>query len=468
MQLKNQMSKRLISTLLASALFMLSITAFPAKAYAAGWLNYSQDISLGNTVTGTMKQGDYYGPLENAGSSYYWHTYKFSMPQSGFLNIYFESAERKYNNINRNGFAIFSDANPDELLWRSNQTENKITLSYSAARAIYYGSAQITLDKGNYYFAVRTSSTFNILYYLTLSYKEPTINVTSISLNPFKITLGTGTQQTITATVLPNNATDKTITWQSANPSIATVEQGVVTGVSAGTTTITASSLDGEITASCIVTVTCPHDYQTSFAQASQTDNGYFTERCKKCGNIRQNRIIYAIDNTILSRKSVTYNGKVHMPSVIVQDSQGKYLTYNTDYTLSFTGDMRNVGKHSVHIKFKDNYKGSATRTFTILPKSTTITKLKPKKKGFSVNWKKQSTQTTGYELAYSTSSSFSKSKTNIVTLGRNKNKKTIAKLRKNKRYYVRIRTYKNITANGQTAKLCSKWSKAKMIVTRR
>lgn len=472
MKQKNRMRKRVISALLTLALFISSIAISPTKAYAAGWLDYvMQDIELGTSVSGSIKNGDYHGQAEN-GDEIYWHIYKFSMPQNGLLNVYLESASEEYLSYYSSywieGFVIFSASAPDNIVWRSKGRENEIERQFSSSRAMYYGSTEIALNQGEYYFAMRQYDTNDTPYYLTLSYKEPTINVSSISLNPSKITMGTGTQQTITATVLPNNASDKTLTWQSADPSIATVDQGVVTGVFAGTTSITASSSDGEITASCLVTVTCPHDYQTSFAPATRSDNGYFMEQCRKCGNTRQNRIIYAISNIALSRKSVSYNGKMQMPSAIVQDRQSKDLAYNTDYTLSFTGDMKNVGKHSVHIKFRGNYKGSASRTFTILPKSTAITRLKTKKKGFSVSWKKQSSQTTGYELAYSTSSRFSKSKTKILTLGRNKTKKTIAKLRKGKRYYVRIRTYKNITVNGKREKLYSGWSKVKSVTTRR
>lgn len=476
MRLKNRISKRVISILLTLTLFVSGIVTFSTEARAAGWLEYAnQTITLGTAVSGSIKEGDYQSKLEvSSPYSSYWHMYKVTIPQNGQLNIYMESETEDYFTRRFHGvgyyftyFTIFSALDPDNYIW--NTCSFDIEHEYSSARGRYYSSAEISLDKGEYYFALRSDSTIDEAYYLTLSYKEPTINVNSISLNPFMITMGIGVQQTITATVLPNNATDRTLTWQSANPSIATVDNnGMVTAVSAGTTLITASSSDGEITASCIVTVTCPHDYQTSFALATRNDNGYFIEQCKKCGNIKQNRIIYAISNIALSKKSFSYNGKVQMPSVIVQDSQGKYLTYNTDYTLAFTGDMRNVGKHLVQIKFKGNYKGSASRTFTILPKSTTITKIKTKKKGFSVNWQKQSSQITGYELAYSTSSRFPKSKTNTVAIGRNKTKKTVARLRKGKRYYVRIRTYKNIMANGQTTKLYSNWSKVKSVTTRR
>lgn len=56
------------------------------------------------------------------------------------------------------------------------------------------------------------------------------------------------------ATVIPPNATDKTVTWSSDDEDVATVANGVVTGVSAGTATITATA-SGK-TATCEITVT--------------------------------------------------------------------------------------------------------------------------------------------------------------------------------------------------------------------
>ena len=62
-----------------------------------------------------------------------------------------------------------------------------------------------------------------------------------------------GESSTLTAEVYPANATDKTVTWSSSNPSVATVNGGKVTAVKAGTATITAKS--GEKSATCAVTV---------------------------------------------------------------------------------------------------------------------------------------------------------------------------------------------------------------------
>ncbi|MEY8515807.1 Ig-like domain-containing protein [Lachnospiraceae bacterium 29-84] len=90
---------------------------------------------------------------------------------------------------------------------------------------------------------------------LTVTVTEPpVVAVTGITLNKSALTLETGKSATLTATVAPSNATNKTVTWKSSNPSIATVVNGKVTaGKKTGTATITATA--GAKSASCKVTV---------------------------------------------------------------------------------------------------------------------------------------------------------------------------------------------------------------------
>jgi len=84
---------------------------------------------------------------------------------------------------------------------------------------------------------------------------EPKITVIGISLNKTTLTLAIGESETLVATVTPENATDKTVTWESNNLSIATVDvDGKVTAVAVGTITITAKA--GDKTAECVVTIT--------------------------------------------------------------------------------------------------------------------------------------------------------------------------------------------------------------------
>ena len=81
------------------------------------------------------------------------------------------------------------------------------------------------------------------------------VKVTGVKLNKSSKSLTIGDTFTLTATVKPNNATDKSVTWSSSNTSVATVdENGVVTAVAEGTATITATASNG-VKADCTVTV---------------------------------------------------------------------------------------------------------------------------------------------------------------------------------------------------------------------
>ena len=84
----------------------------------------------------------------------------------------------------------------------------------------------------------------------------PTVAVTGVSVSPSSITLTEGDSQSLSATVSPGDATDKSVTWSSSAPAVATVDQsGKVTAVKAGTATITVKTTDGGKTATCTVTV---------------------------------------------------------------------------------------------------------------------------------------------------------------------------------------------------------------------
>jgi len=80
------------------------------------------------------------------------------------------------------------------------------------------------------------------------------VAVTGVTLNKSEETISVGNTETLIATVVPSNATDKTVTWASDDEEVATVLNGVVMGVSAGTATITATA-SGK-TATCEITVT--------------------------------------------------------------------------------------------------------------------------------------------------------------------------------------------------------------------
>ena len=183
-------------------------------------------------------------------------------------------------------------------------------------------------------------------------------------------------------------------------------------------------------------------------------------------GSITKNFTIDKLDGgkfkVTLSSTSYTYDGKVKTPTVTVKDSKGKTLKKNVDYTISYAKGRKNVGKYAVKINFIGNYGGNKTVYFTIKPKGTSIKSVTAAMQGFTVKWNKQSNNTTGYQIQYSTSSKFTSPKYYTTTSTKTLSKK-ITKLGNKKTYYVRIRTYKKV---GDT-KILSSWSKSKKITTK-
>ena len=90
-----------------------------------------------------------------------------------------------------------------------------------------------------------------------------TVAIESVTLDKNELTLNVGDEETLTATVAPDDATDKTVTWSSDNTAVATVANGKVTAVSAGTATITAKA--GGKSATCTVTVNSALTEDTDF-----------------------------------------------------------------------------------------------------------------------------------------------------------------------------------------------------------
>jgi hypothetical protein len=87
----------------------------------------------------------------------------------------------------------------------------------------------------------------------TVSVKKAYVAVSEVKLDKTELTLFEGKEGTLTATVLPKDATEQTITWSSSDPSVATVVSGKVTAIKAGNTTISATA--GSLKAECNVTV---------------------------------------------------------------------------------------------------------------------------------------------------------------------------------------------------------------------
>ena len=108
-----------------------------------------------------------------------------------------------------------------------------------------------------YTFTVKATNTYGSdSKEFTLSIDEQgTIPATGVTLNKSETTLTVGGTETLTATITPDTATNKTVTWTSSNPNVATVDNGVVRAVGNGSAVITVTTEDGNYTAVCTVYV---------------------------------------------------------------------------------------------------------------------------------------------------------------------------------------------------------------------
>jgi transglutaminase/protease-like cytokinesis protein 3 len=84
------------------------------------------------------------------------------------------------------------------------------------------------------------------------------VSVESVALNKTELSLLIGEEETLSATITPDDATNKTVSWESSDNTVATVVDGKVTALAEGSTTITVTTKDGEKSAKCSVTVTAP------------------------------------------------------------------------------------------------------------------------------------------------------------------------------------------------------------------
>ena len=157
-----------------------------------------------------------------------------------------------------------SDVQSYQWQQRTNSGSDWTNISENATSSTYTIS-NTTTDMSGYQYrcVVKSASGVSVISQaatLTVQTKPASVPVTGVKLNTETLELFTGNTATLTATVEPENATNKNVTWSSDKPDVATVDAaGKVTAVSEGTATITVTTADGSKQATCSVTVTRPY-----------------------------------------------------------------------------------------------------------------------------------------------------------------------------------------------------------------
>ena len=139
-----------------------------------------------------------------------------------------------------------ADATNKAVTWSSSSDSIATVSDEGVVTGVAEGDATITVTTEDGGF----TATCNV------TVEAATVAVTGVTVSPTSDSITVGETLTLTATVAPENATNKTVTWSTSEATVATVEDGVVTGVSAGNATITVTTEDGGFTATCDVTVT--------------------------------------------------------------------------------------------------------------------------------------------------------------------------------------------------------------------
>ena len=172
---------------------------------------------------------------------------------------FFQDAEWTKGNLNADVYILSYEASALENITTSSGTLATLnfTVSDTAAAGDYTVTASYNAgDIINVSFDDINPSITNG----KITVKSKPVSATGVSLNTETLSLMTGDSETLVANVEPADATNKAVTWESSDTSVATVdENGKVTAVKEGSATITVRTADGGFTDTCTVTVDCSH-----------------------------------------------------------------------------------------------------------------------------------------------------------------------------------------------------------------
>ena len=219
----------------------------------------------------------------------------------------------------------FAATGIDTITWSSSDLPNWLTLNSGTITGTPTAAGTST-------FTVKAENTAGSdSKELTLTINPAPVLVTGVTLNKSELALYTGGSATLTATVEPENATNQAVTWTSSNPSVATVENGVVTAVSAGTATITAAAADGSgVSATCAVTVEKPYT-PPPYIPPSKPN---WTSVARKLANAQPGDTV-----------TVKMNGETEVPGDVWETIAGRDVTVVLDMggNVSWTVDGNDV-----------------------------------------------------------------------------------------------------------------------------
>ena len=210
-------------------------------------------------------------------------------------------------------------------------------------------------------------------------------------------------------------------------------------------------------------------NYETITTPASTSKDGSIVVKCSNCGDVKSTTTIAKIKSIALNKTSFTENGKVQKATVVAKDSANKTIAAS-NYTVSYSNsNSKKPGTYTATVKFNGkNYAGTKKLTYKInakAPAKTTVKLSKAKKTSLKASWSKVA-NATSYEVQYGTSKSFKGAKT--VKVSSKSSSKVLTKLKKNKKYYVRVRAVRTVKVDNKNTTLRASWSSAKNLKTKK
>jgi uncharacterized protein YjdB len=229
-----------------------------------------------------------------------------------------------------------SNATNKNLLWSSNNTSVATVSTSGLITAVSTGIADImviTEDGGH------TAS-------CVVTVNAAIVSVTGVTLNKNTTTLTVGETETLTATVLPTNATNKNVTWNSNVPAVVSVLNGTITAHSTGTATITVTTQDGGHTAQCIVTVNAATITVNSVQITDESGTPITTGTIinKETGQTRQ--LLAKIEPENATNQNVTWSST--NPNIVTVSSTGLVTAIAEGTTTVFV--HTECGNRSAHV----------------------------------------------------------------------------------------------------------------------
>lgn len=216
-------------------------------SYNTSYINIWYEIGSGKEINVPLTKATTYYYLFYAnisGKTYY--DAKKSFKTTGTVDVSSVSLSRTtLNMLNGETSKLTATVAP------SNATNKTVTWSSSDSSVASVSGGMVTAKKAGSTTITAKAGGKTATCKVTVT--DPTVAVTSVSMNKSSINMTAGDTAALTATVSPSNATNKTVVWSSSDSSVASVSSGTVTAKKAGSATITATA--GGKSASCAVTV---------------------------------------------------------------------------------------------------------------------------------------------------------------------------------------------------------------------